>query len=269
MFTENHYNNFFVIIIAHNSKNIMSMDGYCAEKSKKYALKILMKGKNMKKLIIVLLSSVILVGMLMPSWALPDTRSHSWYFKKCENGEAPPDAPELKFIEKYNGKWIDRDVKEGKKVIYLTFDAGYENGNVEKILDVLKEKNVPGTFFILENLVKRNGDLVKRMYNEGHTIANHTCKHPDMTKITDKAIFKSQLEGLEKICMEKLGIEISKYFRPPEGKISELAMSYLDSLGYKTIFWSFAHADWDNNKQPECEKAIENIMVMLLKLPMK
>jgi len=124
----------------------------------------------------------------------------------------------------------------------------------------MKEKNVQGTFFILENLVKRNPELVKRMNDEGHTIANHTCKHPDMTAISDKSIFKAQLTGLEKLCLEKLGIEISKYFRPPEGKISERAMTYLDSMGYKTILWSFAHADWDNNKQPDGEKAIENII---------
>ena len=193
-------------------------------------------------------------------YANPDTRCYSSYFKKVDNGEQPPDTPELKFIEKYNGKWIDRNADENKKVIYLTFDAGYENGNIEKTLNVLKEKQVCGTFFILENLVKRDPQIVKRMHDEGHTIANHTCKHPDMTKISDKSIFKAQLTGLEKICKEKLDIEISKYFRPPEGKISELAMSYLDSMGYKTIFWSFAHADWDNNKQPDPKKSIDNII---------
>jgi peptidoglycan-N-acetylmuramic acid deacetylase len=192
--------------------------------------------------------------------AMPDTRPYGWYFKKEENGKQPKISAELSFIEKYNGKWIDNSVNDDDKVIYLTFDAGYENGNVEKILDVLKEKQVPGTFFILENLVKRNPDIVKRMNDEGHTIGNHTSKHPDMSKICDKSIFKSQLTGLEEVCEEKLGITISKYFRPPEGRFSELCMSYLDSLGYKTIFWSFAYADWDNAKQPDPKKSVENII---------
>lgn len=192
--------------------------------------------------------------------AMPDTRGYGWYFKKEENGKQPKISAELSFIEKYNGKWIDNSVSDDDKVIYLTFDAGYENGNVEKTLDVLKEKQVPGTFFILENLVKRNPDIVKRMNDEGHTIGNHTSKHPDMSKICDKSIFKSQLTGLEEVCEEKLGITISKYFRPPEGRFSELCMSYLDSLGYKTIFWSFAYADWDNAKQPDPKKSVENII---------
>lgn len=192
--------------------------------------------------------------------AMPDTKTYNWYFKKAENGERPVCSPELKFIEKYNGKWIDENVEDGEKIIYLTFDAGYENGNIEKVLNVLKEKGVPGTFFILENLVKRNPEIVKRMDDEGHTIANHTCKHPDMSAITDKTIFKSQLTELETLCYDKLGITMSKYFRPPQGRFSELCMSYLDSLGYKTVFWSFAYADWDNAKQPDPERSIKNII---------
>lgn len=215
----------------------------------------------MKKIINKIAVMLFVIAMTAQHvYAMPDSRAYGWYFKKCQNGEQPPDSPELSFIEKYNGRWIDRSVSDDDKVIYLTFDAGYENGNIEKILDVMKEKQVCGTFFILENLVKRNPELVKRMNDEGHTIANHTSKHPDMSAITDKTIFKSQLTGLEELCEEKLGITISKYFRPPEGRFSELAMSYLDSMGYKTVFWSFAYADWDNSKQPSPAASIDNII---------
>jgi peptidoglycan-N-acetylmuramic acid deacetylase len=191
---------------------------------------------------------------------MPSKTPYNWFFKKMDNGQAPPDAQELSFINKYSVRWVDRDADENDKVIYLTFDVGYENGNVAKVLDALKEKNAVGTFFILENVVFRNPDLVRRMNDEGHVLGNHTAKHPDMSKICDKAIFKKQLTDLEECCRETLGIEVSKYFRPPEGKFDRESLSYLCDLGYKTVFWSFAYADWDNNKQPSVEWAKRKIL---------
>ena len=216
----------------------------------------------MKKILLMisaLLTAFVLVfGLLVQ--AMPSKTPYNWFFKKMDNGQAPPDAQELSFINKYSVRWVDRDADENDKVIYLTFDVGYENGNVAKVLDALKEKNAVGTFFILENVVFRNPDLVRRMNNEGHVLGNHTAKHPDMSKICDKAIFKKQLTDLEECCRETLGIEVSKYFRPPEGRFSEETLSFLDSMGYKTVFWSFAYADWDNRCQPDPEKAINNIL---------
>ncbi len=192
-------------------------------------------------------------------YAMPSEKSYNWYFKKTDDHSQPPTPSDLSFIDKYSCKWIDRKAS-GDKVIYLTFDAGYENGNVAKILDAMKAEGATGTFFILENLVLRNPELVTRMHEEGHTIGNHTMKHPDLTKIDDKAIFSKQVTGLEKCCMEKLGIEISKYFRPPQGKFSERVLDYLEALGEKSVFWSFAYADWDNSHQPDPQKSIDNIL---------
>ncbi|MBE6544413.1 MAG: delta-lactam-biosynthetic de-N-acetylase [Ruminococcaceae bacterium] len=216
-----------------------------------------MKNKNILKIILVL---ILCASTGIASLALPSQKVYNWFFKKTEDGSQPPDAPELSFIKDYDVRWIDRNARDSDKVIYLTFDVGYENGNVERILDALGQYNAKGTFFILENVVNRCPDLVMRMHNEGHTIANHTAKHSDLTAITDKQIFKKQLTDLEKCCREKLGIEISKYFRAPEGRINELALSYLDSLGYKTVFWSFAYADWDNCHQPDPAASVKKIL---------
>ena len=182
--------------------------------------------------------------------------SQGWYCKHMSNGERPPVPAEMNYLENHNGYFLGED----EKVIYLTFDAGYENGNVEKILNVLKDENVKGAFFILENLVKSNTELVKRMSAEGHTVCNHTAKHKDMTKMTSLEDFSAELKKMESIYKEYTGEELSRYYRPPEGKISEQNLEWADSLGYKTIMWSYAYADWDNNNQMSYENAINKIM---------
>lgn len=181
---------------------------------------------------------------------------YNWYFKKTTGGVRPEIPAEMSFIQNYNGYFLGED----EPVIYLTFDAGYENGNVEKILDVLSEKNVPGAFFILDNLVLSNTKLVKRMIDEGHTVCNHTAKHRDMTTVSTKEEFKQELDKMAEIYKDKIGRDMAMYYRPPEGKYNEDNMRWANELGYKTIFWSFAYADWDNNSQPDPAKAKEKIL---------
>lgn len=181
---------------------------------------------------------------------------YNWYFKKTSGGIRPQIPSEMSFIENYDGYFLGKD----EKVIYLTFDAGYENGNVERILDVLKEKNVSGAFFILDNLVLKNTDLVCRMVNEGHTVCNHTAKHRDMTAVETKEEFAAELDKMSQIFKETTGYDMAMYYRPPEGKYNESNMRWASELGYKTIFWSFAYADWDNNAQPDPVKAKEKIL---------
>ncbi|MBQ2718600.1 MAG: polysaccharide deacetylase family protein, partial [Clostridia bacterium] len=141
-----------------------------------------------------------------------------------------------------------------------TFDAGYENGNVEKILDVLKEEGVPGAFFILDNLILRNEALVRRMGDEGHLVCNHTLRHRDMTRVTDEAAFLKELTALEDLYRERCGREMAKYYRPPEGRFNEENLKMAQKNGYKTIFWSIAYADWDNDRQPSCDAAVKKLL---------
>jgi len=192
-----------------------------------------------------------------------ETTAYNWYCRKTSDHSQPkldsmlflPENTKTYFVDEKHGDYSYDD-----KVIYLTFDAGYENGNIEKILDTLKDHNAIGAFFILENLIVRNPDLIKRMANEGHLICNHTASHCDMSKITSKEEFSKELERLNDICYDTLGIEISKFYRPPEGRYTELNLKHAAELGYKTIFWSFAYADWDNNCQMDPEAAIDKIL---------
>ena len=191
-----------------------------------------------------------------------DGTAYNWYCVRNKEHKQPKADANMQWVEQYNGYYIDHnhhDLSE-EKVIYLTFDAGYENGNVEKILDTLKQEQVPGAFFILGNLITRNPELVKRMAMEGHIVANHTNLHKDMTKVDQFDEFKKELDDLNHLYQNTTGLEMAKYYRPPEGKFNERSLAYANQLGYKTIFWSFAYADWDNNKQPSPESAKAKIL---------
>ncbi len=183
-----------------------------------------------------------------------DSKVQSWYLKYGNKGEVPQTPDNGVYTEKYDVISLDRS---GEKSIYLTFDAGYENGNIAKILNTLKMHNVPGAFFVLPNLIKSNPELLVRMNDEGHLICNHTKSHGNMGKVTDINVFRNELENNEAILKDSLKLEMAKYYRPPEGAYSELNLSHAKELGYKTVFWSLAYADWDNDKQLECGKALE------------
>ena len=186
--------------------------------------------------------------------------SFGWY---CKNNDAhqPPVLPsEFSFIGDYGGYYLDTDATEDDRVIYLTFDAGYENGNITKILDVLAAHGATGAFFVLGNLVKRNPELIQRMVAEGHLICNHTNRHPDMTKVTDYQAFREELEALNVILKDCCDVEAAPFYRPPEGKFTRENLKFASDCGYKTIFWSFAYADWDNEKQPDPEKALKKLL---------
>lgn len=187
----------------------------------------------------------------------------SWYCKRKTDHSQPELSEEFKALkEKYDYIWCDEnnsDINANEKVIYLTFDAGYENGNIEKILNVLKEEGVPATFFLLDNVIIKNTDIVKRMIDEGHTIGNHTLKHKDVTKFKNINDFEKELNSLNDLYEEKTGEKMSEYFRPPEGKFNEQTLIWAKDLGYKTVFWSFAYADWDNGSQPDKDFALKKI----------
>ena len=145
-------------------------------------------------------------------------------------------------------------------MIYLTFDAGYENGCTAKILDTLKKHNVPAAFFLVGNYLEKNPDLVRRMVAEGHIVGNHTMHHPDMSHIADRATFEKELSDLEALFTEITGQTMSKYYRPPQGIYSENNLKMAKELGYKTIFWSLAYVDWNNDRQPAADYAYSKLI---------
>lgn len=219
------------------------------------------KGATMKRIITLLLIICFIFNLPIISANASNT-AYSWYCKRNSDNLQPQLPPEFSFIDKYDTVWINnkRSDNDEHRVAYLTFDAGYENGNIAKILDVLKEKEAKGAFFILENLINSNPELVLRMQREGHLVCNHTAHHKDMSKIVSIDSFAEELSALESSYKELTGCEISHFYRAPEGRFSEENLKFAESLGYCTVFWSFAYADWDNNKQPSKEYAIKKVL---------
>lgn len=215
----------------------------------------------MKKVISLIMSAVFSVIFAFNAYA--EANATSWYCIRKKDHTQPTLPSELAYVKDYDVYWIDEknsDFDGEDKVIYLTFDAGYENGNIEKILDTLKEEGVRASFFILDNMIIKNEALVKRMIDEGHTVANHTLKHKDMTKMTCREEVERELGELEALYKKTYGLEMCKLYRPPEGKVNERSLSWAKELGYKTVMWSFAYADWDNGKQPSSEYAMKKIL---------
>ncbi|MHC1694510.1 MAG: polysaccharide deacetylase family protein [Eubacteriales bacterium] len=209
---------------------------------------------NKKRLIGILAFCVLCVGLITGASGMVK----SWYFKPSkQTGERPGFDEDVARLKKQDAYCIGKD---GDKKLYLTFDAGYENGNVKKIVDILDKNNIKAAFFFVDNIIKKEPDLIRRMEAKGHLICNHTLSHRDMTKFNNIEQFGQQLTALEDLYRDTTGKEMAKYYRPPEGKYSEQNLEFAKKLGYKTIFWSLAHADWDNNKQPSPEAAIKKLI---------
>ena len=181
----------------------------------------------------------------------------SWGLSFRQEGAPPIGTAGKDQLAQYDAAYIGNT---GEKVLYLTFDAGYENGCTEKILDVLKKQEVKAAFFLVGNYMERNADLVRRMAEEGHTVGNHTMHHPDMSAITDKAAFSRELQDLESLYKETTGRELPKFYRPPQGIYSEENLKMAKELGYKTVFWSLAYVDWNNDAQPTKEQAFAKLL---------
>ena len=200
-------------------------------------------------LLALVLTAVQFLGSSVPTGA--------WGLSFDELGQTPQAPASVDSLRQYNTAFLGNTED---KVLYLTFDAGYENGYTEEILDTLQNHNVKAAFFLVGNYVNRNADLVRRMVDEGHIVGNHTMTHPDMSAISDPDAFRTELEGLETLFRETTGKELPKFYRPPRGVYSEKNLQMAKELGYQTVFWSLAYADWDNNSQPNQEVAIERLL---------
>lgn len=146
-----------------------------------------------------------------------------------------------------------------EKNIYLTFDCGYENGNTTNILKALKKHHAKATFFVVGHFLETSPDLVKQMLEEGHTVGNHTYHHPDMSSISSMDSFKKEMEDNAALYQQITGKEMSKYYRPPQGKYSTINLKMAQELGYHTFFWSLAYVDWYEDKQPSHEEAFTKL----------
>ena len=197
----------------------------------------------------VVLSVTQLWGLALPTGA--------WGLSFQTEGQPPTGPAGVKQLQPYDAAYLGDTTQ---KVIYLTFDSGYENGCTEKILDVLKKHNAPAAFFLVGNYIEKNADLVRRMVDEGHIVGNHTMHHPDMSKLTEKDACTKELQDLEALFKNTTGKELPKYYRPPQGVYSQENLQMAKELGYKTIFWSLAYVDWNNDAQPTPEEAFNKLL---------
>jgi len=216
------------------------------------------RGDSVKKLDIIMILAAILVavGVGLGVFFYRTIPTLSWGLSFRQEGAPPVGNASEAALRQYDA-WYLGDT--GKMELCLTFDAGYENGCTEQILDILKKHEVKAAFFLVGNYIEKNADLVRRMAAEGHTVGNHTLHHPDMSAISDPASFRSELQGLEDLYEKTVGKPLPKYYRPPQGTFSEENLKQAKALGYKTIFWSLAYVDWNNNSQPDPKESIEKL----------
>ncbi|MDD3252537.1 MAG: polysaccharide deacetylase family protein [Lachnospiraceae bacterium] len=181
----------------------------------------------------------------------------NWGLSFQQEGKPPVANATADYLKQFNAHYAaDTD----DKILYLTFDAGYEAGYTPAILDALKKHHAPAAFFVVGNYLNTSPDLVRRMAEEGHIVANHTFHHPDMSKLSTTEAFSQELRTLETLYQEITGQPMKPYYRPPQGKYSEANLQMARDLGYHTFFWSLAYVDWYKDQQPTHEEAFQKLL---------
>ena len=185
----------------------------------------------------------------------------AWWFKRDDN-HGPSGCDDTLDISEYGAYYLDKNAEAvyeetGEKVIYLTFDCGYENGYTNQILDVLETQDVPACFFVTKTFIRDNPEIAKRMKEEGHQVGNHTVHHPCMPEKSVEEQ-KSELKECSDFMKSETGYDMDMYFRPPSGEYSEQVLQLAKDMGYKTIFWSMAYLDYDVNNQPGTDYVIDH-----------
>lgn len=178
-----------------------------------------------------------------------------WWIKRKENNEQSEAQNEIN-LAKYDAFYVDTKNKD-KKVMYLTFDCGYDNGYTEPMLDILKKHKAYAIFFVTQTYIRDNVEIVKRMKKEGHLVGNHTVKHKSMPDLSERDI-KEELITCADYCKEATGYEMDPYVRPPMGEYSERTLQICKNLGYKTVFWSMAYLDYEVDNQPGSDFVIDH-----------
>lgn len=187
-------------------------------------------------------------------------QSTGWGLSFQEEGKRPAGNASIDDLKQYNAYYAsDTD----QKIIYLTFDAGYENGNTPAILDALKKHQAPAVFFVVGNFIKDNPDLIRRILAEGHIIGNHTMTHPDLPQISSMDAFQKELQDVEELYTSLTGEAMTKFYRPPRGIYSTENLSMAKELGYSTFFWSLAYVDWIQDQQPSREEAFQKLLTRI------
>ena len=213
-----------------------------------------------RDILMILLAVAVAVGVSLGLFFRGTLPTGSWGLSFRQEGAPPVGNADKGELGRYDAYYLG---DTGQKTVCLTFDAGYENGCTEKILDILKEQEVKAAFFLVGSYIRGNADLVRRMAAEGHTVGNHTLHHPDMSAVTDPASFRAELQGVEELYAQTVGSELPRYYRPPQGIYSRKNLEMAKELGYRTVFWSLAYVDWKKDAQPDPAASVEKLTARL------
>lgn len=209
---------------------------------------------------LVLAAIILIIGFSIQPEEVLGAEEYHWGFKKSKDGVPPEAGAELDaLLEKHGALYKGQSTQ---KIVYLTFDNGYENGFTESILDTLKAENAPATFFLTGHYIDSAPDLVKRMVKEGHTIGNHSNKHPNMARLSADEM-RTEWENFDLKLRKLTGIKRTTYARPPEGVFSEEVLAVGSEAGYRHIFWSIAFKDWLKDQRRGADYAYNSLMVQL------
>ena len=217
--------------------------------------------KHLKHILIVAFLGLFLAVTL--AVALPGRSDETvlpvgaWGLSFPQEGQTPVGNADAAQLAVYDAVYVG---DPQAPVIYLTFDAGYENGYTEQILDVLAKHDAPAAFFVVGTYIEQNPALVRRMAEEGHTVGNHTWHHYDMAQIADEAVFAEELDSVARAYEDAVGEPMPRYYRPPRGVYSEENLRMAQALGYRTVFWSLAYRDWLRDEQPTQEQAFAKLL---------
>ena len=181
----------------------------------------------------------------------------AWGLSFHQEGQPPTGNTSPSVLKQYDAAYLGNTEE---KMLYLTFDAGYENGCTAQILDVLRDHQVPAAFFLVGNYLETQPELVQRMVREGHTVGNHTWHHYDMSRLSSEEDFSRELRLVEEKYRQITGEDMERYYRPPQGIYNEDNLKLAKKLGYKTVFWSLAYVDWNNDDQPTAEQAFSKLI---------
>lgn len=145
-------------------------------------------------------------------------------------------------------------LRHGGPEIAFTFDDGPYPPYTGRLLDVLREKQVHGTFFVVADQAKKHPDLVRRMIKEGHTVGLHACKHRDFLRLTE-AKQTQDLQTGKAILKEITGRE-PIYWRPPHGFRDFIAMQAAERQGLTVVNWSLIPRDWTGIDKQEIYRRV-------------
>lgn len=216
----------------------------------------------MRNRLISMLAGIAAACLIFAATAAANSQSPFHFgFKKSKQGSLPSIAEEgfMNILQRQQAIFLGNT---NSKELYLTFDNGYENGFTPRILDILRDKQVPAAFFVTGHFVKDQAELVQRMAKEGHLIGNHSWSHPDLSQVGAERI-RGEMDKVRQAVAELTGGQEMKFMRPPRGIFSDRMLSVCRELGYTGVFWSVAYKDWDVNSQRGGQYAFDSVMSQL------